>query len=650
MGDRLNILLIGGDEDEQVIIGGLVSEILPRGHRFEKVSAYSSALEAIRRRGHDVYLLDCDIGGRKGLDLLEDAGADLRRAPVIFLCEDADPELRVFASKAGAADCLVKSDLSAPLLERAILYAVELSRAHEELRAVEERFGQLAGNINMVFWITSLGGDEIIYVNQAFESIWGIPVETVRKRPRSWLDALHPEDRDRAPAIFGRRKPEEFGTFEYRIERPDNSIRWIRDRFFPIRGAAGEIHRVARISEDVTEEKRMRKEAEYHLQQIVQADKMASLGEVVAGVAHEINNPNSFIAYNVPLLEETWKAFEPIISDYASTHPEWRKGALSLDEFRIEMREIIEAIGIGSNRISSVVSNLKDFARTDEGIAARPVRINEVIEKTLTIVGAQLRQQASRVDVSLADNLPSIYGHLQKLEQVMANLLLNAAHALPAKDEGRISVATRYIERLGSVLIEIEDNGKGIKTEHMSRIFEPFFTTRRAKGGTGLGLSVSYGLVREHGGIIGALSRPGIGSRFTVYLPVEREAGISLSPIILCVDDDQGFLNMLRTIFIKVNTDVETLGSSEAALGYLEEHPEVDIVLSDLFMPGMDGWELLVKVKARFPLIAFILYTGRQDALKEKPKGVPFPDFFLEKPFTVQQLTRLVDSFGRQVL
>jgi len=650
MAYELKILLIEDDEDDQVIIQDLLSQMSPAGYRLDRVSTYGAALEAIRRREHDVYLLDCHLGERNGLELLQEVGPDSCRAPFILLSEGADPELQVSASKAGVADYIVKSDLSAPMLERAILYAVERRRVQEELRAVEERFGQLAGNINMVFWITSLEGDEIIYINQAFESVWGISLETLRKRPKSWLDALHPEDRDRVPAIFGRHDPGEFGTYEYRIERPDNSIRWIRDRFFPVRNTEGEIHRVARISEDVTEEKRMRREADYHLQQIVQADKRASLGEVVAGVAHEINNPCSFIAHNVPLLEETWKAFEPIISDYASTHPEWRKGSLSLDESCGEMREIIEAVKTGSDRISSVVSNLKDFARADEGIAAGPVRINEVIEKTLTIVGVQLRKQASQVNVSLSDNLPSIYGHLQKLEQVMAHLLLNAAHALPIKDEGKIFITTRYVGRLHSILIEIEDNGEGIKTEFMSRIFEPFYTTRRTKGGTGLGLSVSYGLVREHGGIIGAISRPGIGSRFTVYLPVEREAGIRLSPIMLCVDDNQGFLNMLRATFIKVNTDFETLESAEAVLGYLEEHPEVDIVLSDLFMPGMDGWELLAKVKARFPLIAFILYTGYQDALQGKPKGVPFPDYFLEKPFTVQQLTRLVDSIGRQIL
>lgn len=254
------------------------------------------------------------------------------------------------------------------------------------------------------------------------------------------------------------------------------------------------------------------------------------------------------------------------------------------------------------------------------------------------------------MDVSLADNLPGICGRFQDLRQATAGLLLNAARALPAKERGRISVSTRYVGRLDSILIDIEDNGKGIKSEAMSRIFAPLFTSGRAWDGPGPCLSASYGVIREHGGTIGALSKPGLGSRFTVYLPVKRRAVLRLSPIILCVDNDQGFLNMLRAILVRANTDIATMRSAEAALGYLDDHPEVDIVLSDLFMPGMDGWDLLEKVKARFPLISFILYTGHQDLLQRKPKGAPFPDYFLETPFTVQRLTRLVDSIGRQIL
>lgn len=278
------------------------------------------------------------------------------------------------------------------------------------------------------------------------------------------------------------------------------------------------------------------------------------------------------------------------------------------------------------------------------------VQINEVVGKTLAMIGSQLSKHASRIDVNLSDNLPVIVGNFKQVEQVVAALLLNASHAIPIGTRGKISVTTRYIPRLRSVLIEIEDNGKGMKAEVMSRIFDPLFAGKRASGGAGPGLSLHSGLIKELGGSIGALSRPGVGSRFTVYLPAGTNAVIGLSPIILCVDDDQGFLNMLRKIFIKVNTDIETLKSAEAALEYLEEYPEVDIVLSDLFMPGIDGWELLARVKARFPLISFILYTGRQYALQGKPKGVPFPDYFLEKPFSIQQLTRILNSIGRQIL
>jgi CheY-like chemotaxis protein len=283
-------------------------------------------------------------------------------------------------------------------------------------------------------------------------------------------------------------------------------------------------------------------------------------------------------------------------------------------------------------------------------IRAGCVAINEVVGKALTMVGPELKKQAARIEVSLSDNLPVTFGDFEKLEQVVAGLLLNAAHAIPIRARGKISVTTRYIPRLRSVLIEIEDNGKGMKAEVMSRVFEPLFTGRRASGGAEPGLSLYSGLIKEHGGSIGALSRPGVGSRFTVYLPIETDATIRLSPMILCVDDDQVFLNMLRKIFVQVNTDIETLKSAKAAMGYLEEHPEVDIVLSDLFMPGIDGWELLARVKARFPLISFILYTGRQYALRGKPKGIPFPDYFLEKPLSIQQLTRILDSIGRQVL
>lgn len=649
--NRIYILFIGNDEEEYLRIRDMIEESsLSTKYRLDWVSTHEAALEAMAKNRHDAILLDSGIGARNALDFLHEMDVSRCRGPIILLTAQEEGHADPAALKAGVADVLAKGALIPLLLERSLYYAIATKKMQEQLRASEERFHQFAENIDMVFWITSLKGDRMIYVNQTYETVWRRSREVLLARPKSWLDAVHPEDRDRVVDASDFAGPECCGLQEYRIVTPDNSVRWIRDRSFPVRNEAGEVYRVARISEDITDEKKRRQEAEYRRQQILHAEKLASLGEVVAGVAHEINNPNSFISTNLPLLQETWQAVEPILFEYAAAHPEWREGPLSLDELCRDMREIIEAIKIGSDRINQVVVNLKDFVRTDESAHTRPVQVNDVVEKTYTIVGAQLRKSASQVDVNLAEGLPLVDGHLYKLEQVVANLLLNAAHAIADKTEGKIGITTRYVERLRSVLIEVEDNGLGMDHDVQDRLFEPFFTTRRASGGTGLGLSVSYGLVREHGGTIGILSRPGLGSRFTVYLPIDRAAPLQLSPMVLCVDDDLAFLNMLKTIFFKVNADVGTLNDAEGVLTYLEDHPEVDIVLSDLVMPGMNGWELLRRVKARFPLLPFILYSGNRKALDERPTGIPQPDCFLGKPFTVRELRQIIDGIGRQRL
>jgi PAS domain S-box-containing protein len=407
---------------------------------------------------------------------------------------------------------------------------------------------------------------------------------------------------------------------------------------------------VLKLAIDITNEKKLKKESEYHLHQIVQADRLASLGEVVAGVAHEINNPNTFITYNIPLLEETWNVFEPILKEYGNDHPELTIGNLRFDELRTDMQDIIQAIKIGSERISRVVTSLKDFARLDESVNALPVQINDVVKNTLTIVGAQVRKNVSKINIRLSENLPLIPGHFQKLEQVVANILVNAAHAIPVKDKGVITVSTKFIERLQSVVITIEDNGTGMEKHVIDRIFDPFFTTRRDSGGTGLGLSVSFSLISEHNGKIGVLSRPGLGSRFSIFLPLDKNTKLDLRPSILCVDDNLNFLQILEASFLRVEKKLfESITNPTTVESYLEDHPEVDIVLSDIIMPMMNGWELLKMIRERFPLLCVILFSGHSESLEEKPAGLD-ADYFLTKPFRIEELTSLVNTINRQVL
>ena len=200
-------------------------------------------------------------------------------------------------------------------------------------------------------------------------------------------------------------------------------------------------------------------------------------------------------------------------------------------------------------------------------------------------------------------------------------------------------------------MIEIEDNGIGMKPEVVNRLFEPFFTTRREAGGTGLGLSVSHGLIKEHNGVISVLSRPGLGSRFTVFLPIEKAVKLDLKHSILCVDDEVEALSTLKEYFMNVKEmGFETASNPETVVGYLEEHPEVDIVLSDIVIPNINGWELLKRIKARFPLLKVILYSGYPDKLKQKANDAPEPDHLLQKPFKMEQLTNILNTISRQRL
>ncbi len=490
---------------------------------------------------------------------------------------------------------------------------------------------------------------QITYVSRSVEEMTGYAPSQFLEDPAFLSNCIHEDDRKNFLEELGDICSHEKFQTEYRFRIADGTYRWLSDTRRAVKGPDGGIKRIVGALQDISEEKKLRQESDYRLQQIIQADKLASLGEVVAGVAHEINNPNSFITYNIPILEETWQIFEPILLEYGSRGPDWRNCNMTMPELCQDMGEIIQAIKIGSDRITKVVENLKEFARADAGADFKLLDVNEVVEKTLVIVGGQLRRSAVDIRVNLSDDLPQIKGNFQKLEQVIANLLVNAAQAIPDRENGSIRIGTKLLEAPRCVLLEVEDNGTGMKTDVLERIFEPFFTRRRNAGGTGLGLSVSYGLVQEHGGKIGVHSRFGIGSRFMVFLPVDGELKIDIRPAILCVDDDVMMLAMLKTLFVEVKKMVfESTSNPESVLAYLEQHPEVDIVLTDLMMPDIDGWDLLQKIKKRFPLISVILYSGHHNLLEKHPKGGFQPDFTLEKPFEINKLLNIIYTTDRQ--
>ncbi len=408
---------------------------------------------------------------------------------------------------------------------------------------------------------------------------------------------------------------------------------------------------VVGVWQNVTEEKRIRQENELRLQQMIQTHKLTALGEVVAGVAHEINNPISFISYNIPMLEEIWDSVEVVMADNVDRHPAWENRGMSREDISRNMRDIIHAFKMATNRISRVISGLKEFSRSDEAISRSPIAVNDIIQGALVIVGAQLRKTVSTIDVTIDPDLPRIYGHFQRLEQVMTNLLINAHQAVIPGQKGKVAINARFIEWMEAVVIEVEDNGRGMTREILDHLFHPFFTTRRDSGGTGLGLSISYGIMKEHGGVIGVLTQAGVGTRFTLFLPLGDKRGLKIYPSMFCIDDDEIFLKGLAAHFPHTQIWPAAIDDySKKIIRHLRNHPEIDIVLSEIRLPGMNGWDLLRDIREQFPLLNVILYSSDPTDCEAPQDMIGDARCILKKPFNINQLHKIIQEIGRQRL
>jgi two-component system, NtrC family, sensor kinase len=264
---------------------------------------------------------------------------------------------------------------------------------------------------------------------------------------------------------------------------------------------------------------------------LVQTEKLASLGQLVAGVAHEINNPLSFVSNNVAVLERDLHDLLGLISLYregeeplGEARPDLSEKINDLDD-RIDLNyslenlpRLIERTREGLRRIERIVKELRLFARVDEG-DWNEVDLNPGIESSINMVKGYARKKGVRIVMDLGA-MPTIRCRAARIHQVVVNLLTNAIDAC-AEDEGVVTVHTDTEPEVMGVRIDIEDNGCGIDAAILERIFDPFFTTKPIGQGTGLGLSISYGIVQEHGGRIELSSEAGHGSRFTVHLPIE---------------------------------------------------------------------------------------------------------------------------------
>ncbi|OLQ73004.1 histidine kinase [Photobacterium proteolyticum] len=263
---------------------------------------------------------------------------------------------------------------------------------------------------------------------------------------------------------------------------------------------------------------RRTQEQQLQQQQLIQADKMTSLGILVSGVAHEINNPSSLLLLNLPILKDVYQDAEDILEAHYQEHGDFLIGGLAYSRMRDEIPPMLDDMLTGTHRIRRIVDDLRDFARQEPTELSETVVLNDVVATAIRLVDNTISKSTRHFKVEYTENLPCFEGNAQRIEQVVINLIINACQALESPNDG-ISVRTFYLAHDNMLKFEVCDQGHGIAPEHLPHLSDPFFTTKREQGGTGLGLSVSFSIVQEHGGTLAYDSKLAQGTCVTLSLP-----------------------------------------------------------------------------------------------------------------------------------
>jgi signal transduction histidine kinase len=321
--------------------------------------------------------------------------------------------------------------------------------------------------------------------------------------------------------VFGRERPCETcpGAMAFAQRRSISLEQQFGEDYFlmqayPIFDERGQVEGVLEFSRRITQQKSMEL-------QLIQTDKLASLGQLVSGIAHEINNPNTFIRGNVSIIQEAMRDILPVLDACAREGKVAQVARLNYDVFRSNILILLEDMAQGSNRIKAIVDGLRKFAKRDDGVLNDEVDLNEIVQSCLRLTANQIGRKA-KVRLELDVSLPKVRGNFQRLEQVLVNILINASQAIDKK-AGEITVRTAHLDGEREALLQVSDNGSGIDEKARKQIFDPFFTTKRNQGGTGLGLSIAYGIIKEHKGRIDVESKLGAGTTFSIRIPVTPE-------------------------------------------------------------------------------------------------------------------------------
>lgn len=305
-----------------------------------------------------------------------------------------------------------------------------------------------------------------------------------------------------------------------RVDEPDGRV--FDKRAFPIMDESGQVSRIIELSRDITARIRMEEEAKLVQSRLIHTNKMTSLGTLVSGVAHEINNPNSYIMSNAEMFTQVWKDAAEILLRQSSNKDDIVLGGVPFQELVNLAPALLDGITEGSVRIKNIIQSLTNFGKPDRFALDGEIDIEKTIMSAKVMLDSHIKTLTDRFQVDCEENIPPVKGSSQQIEQVINNLIMNALQALPDRGSG-IRISVFFDKEEDRVVVTVKDEGIGIPENIMQNITDPFFTTRSNDGGTGLGLSISYAIIKDHNGELLFESKKGEGTTVTVKLPVKRK-------------------------------------------------------------------------------------------------------------------------------
>jgi len=509
----------------------------------------------------------------------------------------------------------------------------ERRQAEQAQRESEERFRQLADHINDVFWIYELDGPKMAYISPAYEKVWGRSCRSLYKRPLSYLEGIHPEDRQLAVRAHRKLERGQATAAQYRILQPDGTVRWVWDRGFPIKDESGRVVRLAGIAEDISEPKRAE-------QALRDADRRKDV--FLAMLGHELRNPLAPIRSSLEMMKHS-----------IQTNGDWEQD--------------YEVVDGQIQHLTRLVDDLLDVSRINHGkieLRKEQVELSPLLERVVKTILPQIEKRHLELEISFPAEPIRLEADPTRLQQILWNLLSNAAKY--TKPGGRIGL---FAEPQGKeVVLRVRDTGSGISPEMLPRVFDLFVQGERhddqSRDGLGIGLSLVRTLVEMHGGHVTARSEGrGRGSEFIVNMPAMCGTPVSASasnraspqsPLaklqghrVLIVDDNRVAADSLaRLLTEKCQLDVRVSYDGPSALKTVESfHPQV--VLLDLDLPGMDGYEVATNLRDQsgtsgITIVALSGWGQEEDRRHGRAAGI---DHHMLKPVNLRALTDVLAGY-----